>query len=226
MESKNINFFVIIPVHNEEKYICKTIKDARKITDNLIIVDDGSSDNTFILAKKESFSNTVILRHKVNLGKGAALKTGCEAALKLGVEVMVFMDGDDQHSPDDISKIIDKLENDNLDIVFGVREMNRKAPFYRLLGNNLLAKFAKFLSGVDVGDILCGFRAMTAETYKKINWQSSGYSVETEMIMATGRHKLKYGAVPIRTIYNDKYKGMTPVDGIKIFIDLIKFKLL
>lgn len=222
----NQNFFVVVPVYNEEKNIGGVIKDIRKIANNVIIVDDGSSDNTYNFAKKEVADNTVILRHKINLGKGAALKTGCEAAIKMGAEIMVLMDGDGQHSPDDIMGIVDKLMGDDLDIVFGIREMNKKMPFYRLLGNNLLAKFAKLLSGVDVGDILCGFRVLTREAYKKINWQSSGYSVETEMIMAIGRHKLKYGTAPIQTIYNDKYKGMTPVDGIKIFIDLIKFKLL
>lgn len=226
MENKNINFFVVIPVYNEEKYISRIIQDVKKITNNIVVVDDGSEDNTYFLAKNEMSDNTVILRHKINLGKGAALKTGCEAAIKMGVEAMVLMDGDGQHSSDDILGITNKLMNNDLDIVFGVREMNKKMPFYRLLGNNLLARFAKLLSGVDVGDILCGFRALTGEAYRKINWQSSGYSVETEMIMVVGKHKLKYGTIPIKTIYNDKYKGMTPIDGIKIFIDLIKFKLL
>jgi glycosyltransferase involved in cell wall biosynthesis len=215
--------FVIIPAYNEEKNIRKAIADVKKYADNIIVIDDGSTDNTYQVAK-EAGKDIIILRHGINLGKGAALKTGCEAALKLGAKIIVLIDGDNQHNPADIPKLIKKLRDEKLDIVFGSRDFSKKIPPIRYLGNQYLLLATYLVSGIKLKDTLSGFRCFTAYAYRKIFWQSRDYAVETEIIVKVGKQKLKYAEVPIETIYHDNYKGVNIITGIKIFFKLIQFK--
>ncbi len=197
---KQNGFFVVIPAYNESASIEKVIGGVKKYTSNIIIVDDGSLDNTFFEAKKAD-ANIILLQHKINLGKGATLKTGCLAAIKLGASVVVTMDADGQHDPDDIPKLTEKLYKDQLDIVFGSRILAGRAPFLRALGNKILTKSTKFLSNIALGDVLCGLRAFDTKIYEKLSWQSTGYAVEVEMIMNVGKNNLKYAEVPVKNIY-------------------------
>lgn len=221
LQQKNV--FVIIPAHNEGPSLAQLINQAKKYTKNIIVVDDGSTDDTFFIAQK---NDIIVLRHKINLGKGAALKTGCEAALRLGAKIILFMDADGQHSPDDIPRLIKELEDKSLDIVFGVRKFDEKMPWLMLLGNKFLTMVTNILTGISLQDTQSGFRAFQTNIYPKIRWQSQDYSVETEIIIRAGKHHLKYSQVPIQTIYKDTYKGTTIFDGIKIFFNLLKFKFL
>lgn len=218
----NSKCYIIIPTYNEEKNIARVISGIRKYTDHIIVVDDGSQDKTYQKAK-ESIDGGVVLKHKINIGKGAALKTGCEAALKLQAEMMVVMDGDGQHDPNDIPKLLNKLEEENLDIVFGARQPNENMPTMMILGNKILTKLINLLLNIKLTDTQTGFRALTSNAYKKLRWYSFDYSVETEMIVRASKNNLRYGEVPISTIYKDNYKGTTCIDGIKIFFNLIKW---
>ncbi len=139
--------------------------------------------------------------------------------------MIVVMDGDGQHDPDDIPKLIAKLKNENLDIVFGWREVEKNVPVLRAFGNKIITKMVNFLSHLDLKDILSGFKAFTDKAYKKIIWQSQDYSVETEIAINVGKYRLKYVQVPVKTIYKDNYKGMDIISGIKIISKLLRFKL-
>ena len=216
---------VVIPAHNEEKNIREVILGVKKYTNNIIIVDDGSKDNTYLMAK-EAANDILVLRHKINLGKGAAVKTGCEAALKLGAEAIAIMDADGQHLPEDVMKLVEKLEKEDLDIVFGVRAINKKMPVLTFLGNRFLTKMSNLLSGLSLADTQSGLKVFRASVYQKIAWQASDYSLETEIIIRTSKKKLKYSQLPIQTIYKDAYKGMNVLDGIKYFFNLLKQKFL
>lgn len=219
---------IVIPVYNEEKNIGQVIPQVKNYSDNIIVIDDGSEDETYLVAKEsaQNIQNIIVLKHKINLGKGAALKTGCEAAIRLGAGVIIVMDGDGQHSPTDIPRLAEKLKKENLDIVFGVRQLNKKTPILRSLGNKILTKTINLLSDMSLNDSISGFRAFTAKAYQKIYWQSQDYSVEAEMIINIGKHKLKYSQVPIKTIYKDSYKGLDILIGIKILLNLFKFRFL
>jgi len=212
--------WIIIPARNEEKHISNVIKEVKKTYKNIIIVDDGSDDQTSKIAEKHK---AIVLKHIINLGKGAALKTGCNYAIRNKAKSIVVIDADGQHDPKDIKKFLDKLKN--ADIVFGYRKLNKKMPIILRLGNSSINNIAKILYNMDLHDTQCGFRAFTSKAYKKIRWNSTDYSMESEMIANAGKHKLKYSEVPIKTIYKDKYKGTTILDGIKIVFNMFLWKL-
>jgi glycosyltransferase involved in cell wall biosynthesis len=215
---------IVIPCYNEEKRIQGVIKRINnlELENKIIVADDGSADNSCQIVKN-NFKDVLLLEHGINLGKGAALKTGCEAAVKLGADIIVLIDADGQHSPEVIPEMVKKLEKENFDIIFGARKMDiNKMPAVFYLGNKFLTRLTNLLSGASISDSQCGFKAFRASVYDKLIWESSDYSVETEMIVNTKKNKLKYGEIFIETIYNDNYKGTTPFDGIKVLINLIR----
>ncbi len=205
------DIWIVVPACNEESNILKIIKRIKKISKNIIIVDDGSTDKTSKICKKEK---VIVLKHIINLGKGAALKTGCDYALELGAKKIVVLDADAQHDPEEIPNFLKALEG--YDIVFGYRRLNRKMPLVLQFGNKVINKIISILYNIKLRDSQSGYRAFTSKAYKKIRWQATDYSMESEMIANTGKHKLRYKEIPIKTIYGDKYKGTTIIDGIKI----------
>lgn len=216
----NKDLFVIIPAHNEQKRISAVIKKVKRYSNNVIVVDDGSKDNTYQTALD---SGVTVLKHIVNLGKGAALKTGCEYSLKQGAKSFVFIDSDGQHLPEDIPRFLDALKT--VDIVFGSRALNKKMPAILKFGNWFINKTNEHLFGIEIRDTQSGYRAMTTNAYRKIRWKSTGYSVESEMVANAGRKRLKYKEITIKTIYADKYKGTTVIDGVKIVLNMIWWKI-
>lgn len=213
--------WVIMPGYNEEKNIASAISDVLKFTKNLIVVDDGSSDKTEEISKK--ICNHV-LRHKINLGKGAALKTGVEYAIKQGATRVAFIDSDGQHEAKELPRFFSQLESGN-DIVFGYRKLNKKMPLTFRIGNFVLSFGIYFLFHIKLQDTQSGYRAMSLDAYKKIKWKATDYSVESEMIANAGKNKLKYSEIPISTIYHDVNKGTTVFNGIKIMLDMLKHRL-
>lgn len=219
--------FVIVPCYNEENKIKDILGKiiGLKLDKDIIVVDDGSIDNTAQIVK-ENFRNIFLLKHRINLGKGAALKTGCEAAIKLGADTIVLMDADGQHQPEIIPKMIRQLREEKLDVVFGARKIDKKMPNLYYIGNIFLTKLINWVSGINIIDSQTGFKVFNSNIYDKILWQSADYFVETEMIINIGKNKLKYGHTFIETIYNDLYKGTTFFDGLKIFFNVLKQKIL
>jgi dolichol-phosphate mannosyltransferase len=215
------NFFLVIPVFNEQGRIEAVVSKAKKHVraSRIVVVDDGSRVPL-------NLKGVHLLRHPLNIGKGAALKTGIEYAFAQGAKAVIMMDGDGQHDPDDLPQFIKHLEG-GFDVVFASRRPNLTAPLVRLLGNKFASIYINVLYGVYVADILSGYRALTLKAYKKINWQSTRYGVETEMVARLGKYRkqLKFIEFPIETVYIDKYKGVTILDAIKILFDSLWWKL-
>lgn len=216
-----MKIFIVVPAYNEEKRIGKVIEDIKKTKYPIIIVDDGSIDGTYKVAKKK---RVLVLQHKINLGKGAAMKTGAEAAFKLGADAIVFMDSDGQHKAKDLINFINAL-NKGFEIVFGIRSKASEAPKVRFVGNRLASILISLLFGIYISDLLCGFRALTKKAYKKIVWESKGYAVETEMVIRTAKYRLKHCEVPVSTVYLDSVKGVTILDAINILTDVFSWRL-
>jgi UDP-N-acetylglucosamine---dolichyl-phosphate N-acetylglucosaminyltransferase len=210
---------IIIPAHNEAATISRVIQ-AAKNYGRVVVVDDGSTDNTAAVARRYG---VVVLQHIVNLGKGCALKTGCDYAVREHAEHIVVIDADAQHDPHDIPLFLDAL-NDK-DIVFGYRTLSNKMPRILRFGNEFINNVSTVLYGLRLHDTQCGYRAFTREAYKKLRWSAQDYSVESEMVSSAGKHGLRYAEVPIKTVYTNKYKGTTVIDGVKIVMKMIWWKV-
>ncbi len=211
---------IIIPAYNEGNTIATIIAAAKNHCSTIIVVNDGSADNTKETAVA---AGATVLSHKVNLGKGAALKTGCDFALSHGISKIIVLDADGQHDPNEIPQFITALENH--DIAFGYRKIPKTMPFMMRFGNAAINVMLQSLYRVHIEDSQCGYRAFTAAAYQKIRWDALDYYVETEMILNAGRKKLKHTGIPIKTIYADNYKGTTVLDGVKIITKMIGRRL-
>lgn len=210
---------VIIPAWNESKHIYGVVKRTKKIHSDIIVVDDGSKDKTTEIAKS---AGAIVLTHILNMGKGAAAKTGCDYAYKQGYDVMILMDADGQHLPEDIPRFLKELQKK--DIVFGYREANKNAPLVMTFGNWVLTTMSKLFFGMSLHDTQSGYRAFTRKAYKKIRWKSTDYAMESEMIYRA--QGLRFTQIPIKRIYLDNEKGTTVMHGIKIGWQMTKWKFL
>lgn len=218
-----MKIYIVIPAYNESKRIGAVLDALKKVKLPVIVVDDGSWDRTYEEAKKSRF---IVLKHRINLGKGAALKTGCDGAFSMGADGVIIMDSDGQHSINDLHYFIDALNQKKYDMIIGSRNFGLGVPLVRYLGNKFASVLVSILFGIYVSDLLCGYRAFTKKAYNKIDWQSNGYGVETEMIVKTGKYKISRCEVPVETIYYDKFKGVTMMDAFKILLSVIKWRLI
>jgi glycosyltransferase involved in cell wall biosynthesis len=213
--------YVVTPAHNEGKYIKKTLKDILSVTKNIVFVDDGSTDNTFKIAKRLTKH---AIRHEINLGKGAALKTGCEYAFGyLGASGVIFIDADGQHKATDLARAIRLIRR--TPVIFGVRDLSKKMPLVRLIGNKFASIFMKAFFGSDMPDIPSGFKAISKKVYKKIKWDASGYEVEAEIAARVAAHKIPFSVLKIETIYHDRAKGVSLLDALNVMKFLIQLRL-
>lgn len=221
---KKNKVFVIIPAYNEEHRLPGTISRLKKnhSLSQTIVVDDGSK----IPIRDFLPAQVLVARHRTNLGKGMALKTGCEIALNKGADIIILMDADGQHNPKEIPHFIAKLDT-GFDVVFGARYIGKGMPIFRLLGNRFLNYFAGLLFGLRLHDIWCGYRAFKASVYPKISWNSSDYSSDVEMAVRVGLNKLRHTEHFVGTIYHEKgsVTGTTLHDGLKLLIDLVFWRI-
>jgi polyprenyl-phospho-N-acetylgalactosaminyl synthase len=218
--SKN-NVWIIIPGLNEEKYIATVLKKVQNYTKNIIVVDDGSTDKMPDIASK--YTNHV-LSHPINLGKGAALKTGCEYAFKkLKAEAVIFIDSDDQHDPSELALFYTALQHS--DVVFGVRSFDEHMPLIKIMMNRLASVIVYILFGSYIPDIPNGYKAISKKAYKKLAWDSSDYAVEMEIASRTAKYKVPFTTVQIKTIYHDFDRGMTILDTLRMITKIISWRI-
>lgn len=220
-----MKIYIVIPLYNEEKHIDNLLKDLSKYDLPIVVVDDGSSDNSKFQILHSKFHNITLLEHKVNLGKGASMKTGADYAFSKGAEAVIFMDSDGQHSATDLPKFIEEIKKDRFDLFFGTRVSSYGVPLVRFLGNKFASVVVGLLFNVYVSDSLCGFRGLTKKAYKKVTWESDGYGVEIEMIARMAKNKLKFTEIPVETIYHNSVKGVTLLDAFSVLFSVVKWRL-
>ncbi len=191
--------YIVIPAFNEGDVIEEVITDVKSAGySNIIVVDDGSTDDTDLKAES---AGAIALHHLINRGKGAAMKTGIEAAKIAQAEIVVTMDGDGQHNPCDIEKMISLIKDGN-DVVLGTRMKNAKGmPFYKFLANHSGNFFTWLIFGLWVTDSQSGFRAFSRKAIGFIETQTARYEYDSEVIWEIKKHKLKYAEVPIEVRY-------------------------
>jgi len=214
---------IIIPVFNEAQVISSVIHDLKQFGyKHIIVVDDGSFDRTSHQAKNE---NVYVLRHEINRGKGAAIKTGIEAAKQLYADVVVTFDGDGQHDPKDIRKLLEKVD-EGYDVVLGSRYLTKQhIPLLRRLGNNFANVFTFLLYGIWVTDSQSGLRAYTKKAFDVIDTQNDRYEIESEMLREIKHHHLKYFEIPMHVRYTkystSKWNKQNAWNGIKTMFKLL-----
>ncbi len=207
---------VVIPAYNEAARVADVALVAARHAEFVIVIDDGSTDTTWEAVK--GLPRPIYpLRHRINMGKGSALTTGCAAALRLGAEIIVMMDADGQHPPEYIPRLLKHMRKKNLDFVFTERTAGDQMPFIRRAGNFAVNKAAFHLFGLRTNDLWCGFRAFRLSCLPAVAWRARDYSGEVQMALAVARHKIPYGAYPIPTIYETgATKGVHILHGLKL----------
>lgn len=221
-----MSYRIIIPIHNESKNIKKLLDtfNERHLS-SIILVNDGSTDKTLEILEKD-YPNIEVLSHKYNLGKGKSLQTGALKATKDKADIIIFMDGDLQHKPEDIPRFLRAFRKDpKLQIVFGARKIGINMRLASFFGNKILTVVINLLFRYFLNDTQCGFRAFRRSTFPKINWNSPDYAAETEMIINAAKAKLKYKEIPIDTIYLDHNKGTYFIHGIIILFKIIFWRI-
>ncbi len=213
---------IVIPAYNEEKTIARIVAEAKRYSKDVIVVDDGSSDRTYNLAKK---GGATVLRHAVNIGAGFATVTGNDYAVSKGCDVIVNLDSDGQHSASAVPDAIEFLKKGGYDIVLGSRflESTDRMPVILKLGNRFLTFMNGKIFGSNISDTQSGFRILTSDAWKKLAIKSVDYSICSEISARIGVTRLKYAEIPIETIYLDKFKGTTLFDGVKIFVNMMRW---
>jgi|TARA_B110000881_G_C18504437_1_gene478745 glycosyltransferase involved in cell wall biosynthesis len=202
-----MNLVICIPAFNEERTIGDIVKRAMKYSSEVIVCDDGSSDNTAEEAKK---SGAYVIEHETNQGKGSALKTLFANALEKNAEIVVTIDGDGQFLPEEISKIIKPISEKNADLVIGYRfEAKNKIPSYRKFGNKILDKMTSTASGLSFRDTQSGFRAYSQKALKLINFSTNGFGADSEILINLSKKGLKIVEEKITVIYDTGGKTST-----------------
>ena len=210
----------VLPAYNEELCISSIILGSKKYVDKIIVVDDGSTDNTAEIAE---LAGAQVITHPYNKGKGAALKTGFKTAAKS--EIIVTIDSDGQHNPEEIPKLIAPILSGKADIVNGSRYIsgNKKdTPSYRRIGQFLLDKITNMGSGLNITDSQSGFRAFARYTMPAFRFNCADFGIESEMLTDAANAGLRIREVEIGVRYDVDSSTKNPVShGVSVLFKII-----
>ena len=219
--------YIIIPAYNEEKTIAKVIKDLKKNKyENIIIIDDGSKDKTYEVAKK---SGANVIKHIINRGQGAALKTGFDYALNKKADIVITFDADGQHLASEIKKIIAPVSNNSVDVALGSRFLKKiKMPLIRKIFLKGGALIFLIMYGIRLTDSHNGFRAISKKALQKMDLKTDGMEHASEIIEEIAKKKIRFKEIPVTILYTDysKAKGQSTWNAFSIFFRMIFKKLI
>lgn len=213
------NLSIIIPAKNEHESIGDVVTGARQLytESEIVVVDDGSTDRTGQAAKQ---AGARVIRHPIPLGNGAAIKSGARAAIG---DTLVMMDADGQHRPEDIGRLLEKLE-EGFDMAVGARNSGSHANVGRLVANGFYNRFASMISNQTIPDLTSGFRAVRADYFRRFLYLlPNGFSYPTTITMAFLRSGFPVGFVPIGVRKRKGKSHIRPIrDGIRFLAIIFK----
>lgn len=206
---------ILIPAHNEQNAIASVVRSFQAKGLDVFVFDDGSTDQTSLNARE---AGAVVLRHEQKSGKGATLRRGFQYISSHDYDGVIIVDGDGQHSADDVDRFI-ALANQNPDcLINGNRMTNHDAmPWLRFLTNRFMSLLISAACGQWIPDTQCGYRYIGVHILRAWNLQCTGFEIETEMLMKAAKKKFKIYSVPIKTIYEDEKSKINP------FRDTVRF---
>ena len=216
-----------IPAYNEEAKIKEIILDVKKFVNEVVVCDDGSNDSTATIAEN---SGSYVIRHNVNKGKGAAMKSLFNYALHSQADVIVTIDGDGQFLPSEIEKLCKPIISGESDIVIGYRfDDETDMPGYRKMGNKVLDHVSKAASDLPFRDTQSGFRAYSKKAIETIRFHNDGFVADSEILISAAENNLKIKEEKVKVIYSTGTKTSTqnPIShGSGVLINLIELVLL
>ncbi|MBZ2166395.1 glycosyltransferase [Methanobacterium spitsbergense] len=211
----------IIPAYNEQVTIGSVVLKTKMYVNRVIVVDDGSTDKTVEIAV---LAGAEIIRHKTNMGKGKALKTGFEVSK--GAQIIVTLDADGQHRSSDIPKLVKPIIDGEADIVNGSRYIDgndKNTPSYRRVGQTVLDKATNFNAKTKITDSQSGLRAFASYTIPAFKFRETGYGIESEMIIEASNAGFKIVEVPIGVRYDVDGSKMNPLShGIGVLVKVLQ----
>ncbi|MDD4979927.1 MAG: glycosyltransferase family 2 protein [Candidatus Omnitrophica bacterium] len=214
---------VVIPTYNEVDHIAGLIKKIKEQALEVVVVDDGSSDNTCGIAQE---NGAIVLRNPDNEGKGASLIRGFNYVFDKGFDAVITMDGDGQHLPEEIPYFVRLAKYSDSSILIGNRMLKKKdMPLARIFTNKFMSWFISSLAGQKIPDTQCGFRLIKKEVLDKINLRTRKYETESEIIIKAARLGFKVESVPIKTIYRGEKSQINPIIDTLRFIKFISTEL-
>ena len=192
----------IIPAYNEEHTIEKVVKCAKKYSE-IVVIDDGSTDQTSSLAGN---AGSKIIKHSKNIGKGAAIKTGLQYAIKGDFDFMVLLDGDGQHDPHCIPLLLKGIKS--ADVIIGSRFINstpQNMTLPRRISNGITTHLIRYVTGYQITDSQCGFRVISKKAAPFfVDIPYNDYVYESEVLFKASKNNLIVGEMPIECIYGNE----------------------
>jgi glycosyltransferase involved in cell wall biosynthesis len=219
-----IKVLAAMPAFNEEKYIAKTIVGARKYVDQVLVIDDGSSDSTKEIAEG---LGAIVIRHEKNIGYGAALQSIFNKARELHVDALVILDADGQHNPEDVGRLLNALVECEADVAIGSRflkdDHKEQIPGYRKVGMKVLDGATRIAGVAEISDSQSGFRAYGKKAIEVIQLSGEGMSAGSEILIQISDNNLKIAEVPIKVRYDiEDTSSQHPVrHGVSVLYKLI-----
>jgi glycosyltransferase involved in cell wall biosynthesis len=217
---------VCIAAYNESSKIGEIVNRARTYASEVIVCDDGSIDDT---GKEAQTAGATVIRHSVNKGYGSAIKTLFQAAKQKNADVMVTLDADGQHDPDQIPGLVEPILNEGFDIVIGSRFLNtrdrQKVPSYRSFGIKTLTLLTKAASYRNITDAQSGFRAYSKAALSQIQLNEGGMAVSAEILLRASNRNLSIKEVPVTISYDlEGTSSMNPISqGATVFRSILQF---
>ena len=219
-----MDIIVGIPAFNEEKNIAAVITNLKKITDTIVVCNDGSSDLTAKIAKN---LGAVVINHEKNLGYGAAIRSIFLKSKNLDCDILVTFDADGQHNTEDINKVINPIINGKSDIVIGSRfldDSEKKVPNYRKVGIKVITRITNASIKKQLTDSQSGFRAYSKKVLNELNPSELGMGISTEILIKATSQNFRISEVPIKIIYNGDTSTHNPIThGSSVILSTIKY---
>jgi len=216
----NGRYCVVIPAFQAAKTIGALVNRVKNLGLSVLVVDDGSRDQTASVAAGQG---AVVISHLRNKGKGAALRTGFEYALRAQYDGVITMDGDGQHDPGEITLLIHEGERQHAAIVVGDRLASQTIPTVRRWTNHLMSVIVSRMVRQRIPDSQSGFRLIRREVLATTPLTTRHFEIETELLLAASRHRWKIISVPVKTSYHNHVSHIRPiVDGVRFFQVLLR----